>query len=230
MFRGKWLQYVEQSMLQAVARAGAVPLILPGGLAAAGGGDPSLEALEICHGLLLTGGQDLAPSSYGERELRPEWAGDPERDAYELGLLAQARQLGLPVLGVCRGCQLLAVGSGGRLYQDIQEQLPGALLHRSQELYDRLEHGIERVPGTGLAQIFGEELRGEVNSVHHQAIRDPGELRVAARAPDAVIEAVENTGDRFELGVQWHPEWWSKGPEPVFAAFVAAAKERALAG
>jgi putative glutamine amidotransferase len=218
LFRGKWLQYVEQSMLHAVARAGGVPLLLASH-------EPGLcDALEACDGLLLTGGSDVAPGSYAESPLRPEWSGDPQRDAYELELLAGARQRDLPVLGICRGCQLLAVGSGGKLYQDIVDQHEDALTHRCQERYDRLEHEL-RIEGESLlARVLAETPLSRVNSVHHQAIRHCGDLRPVAWAPDGIVEAVEGPGPRFELGIQWHPEWMADElGQPVFRAFIAAA-------
>ncbi|MEZ5987592.1 MAG: gamma-glutamyl-gamma-aminobutyrate hydrolase family protein [Planctomycetota bacterium] len=223
LFRGKHLQYLEQEMLRAVAAAGGLPLLLPD-LA-----DEELHRalLEGCDGLLLTGGADLDPRSYGEEPLRDEWRGDGARDLYELSLVHEARRRGLPVLGVCRGFQLLAVALGGSLWQDLESQREGSLRHRDQERYDRLAHEVVVEPGGLLADLVGPGPR-TVNSVHHQGLRaEPGGVRVEARAEDGLVEAfslVEGWG----LGIQWHPEWMEPASQgrvdPVFVAFVAACR------
>lgn len=224
LFRNKTLQYLEQGMILAVARAGGLPLLLP---------DLKDEALAPrvlgqCDGLLLSGGSDIAPVTYGEEPRREDWAGDRPRDLYELALLHAALARAMPVLGVCRGMQLINVAFGGTLWQDLAAEVQGALPHRDQDLYDTLAHEIRIDRESVLGRILGASSR-TVNSVHHQGVRElaPG-LRATARAPDGIIEAVEATEQKsFLLGVQWHPEWGEDGAsDAVLGAFVAACVER----
>lgn len=154
-------------------------------------------------GVILTGGPDVEPWRYGQAPL----AGvalhpDAARDALDLELLARADEAGWPVLAVCYGCQLLAVARGGSLIQD----LPTAGLegHGVYKPLDRLAHRVQMLAARLLSWLPSEF---EVNSRHHQAIADPGRLRVVGRSPDGVIEAVEDAeAARFVVGVQWHPE------------------------
>ncbi len=230
LFKGKPLHYVEGTLCEALARAGALPLLLPA-LA-----DPAqLAALVgLCDGLVLSGGTDVSPQVYGETPLDPAWAGDPPRDAYERALITAALATRRPILGVCRGAQIVNAALGGRLYQDISAQKHGALRHRDWEQYDENGHPVTLAAGTWLADIYGAGAM-LVNSVHHQAIRElaPG-LRFAAHAPDGVVEAVERIDDeQFVVGVQWHPEWQSTVAAPprasgdaLFAAYVTAVASR----
>jgi putative glutamine amidotransferase len=234
LYRGKALQYVEAKLARAVHRAGAVPVVIPDL------DDPEAAPalLDGLDGLLLSGGADVAPGNYGQAPLRPEWAGDPQRDAYERALVDVALARAVPVLGVCRGLQLLNVALGGSLWQDLGTQLDGALVHRDWHRYDELEHPVRIAAGSWIAGVHGagEHL---VNSVHHQAIRALAPaLRASAWAPDGVVEAVEHVDPaRFAAAVQWHPEWLdgsAGAPErlpgaPVFAAFVARCSGRAPA-
>jgi len=230
LFKGKPLAYGEGHLSDALARAGALPLLLPKLADAA-----RLAALiDLIDALVLSGGSDVSPELYGEVALRPEWAGDPERDRYEQQLITATLAAGKPILGVCRGAQILNAALGGGLYQDLGAQLEGALVHRDWDRYDDNSHTVTIAAGSFLADIYGA---GEVliNSVHHQAIRAlaPG-LRAVATAPDGVVEAIERIDDeRFLLGVQWHPEWTDLGSAqtrapgaPLFAAFVAAVAQR----
>ncbi|MAE75687.1 MAG: peptidase C26 [Planctomycetes bacterium] len=225
LFKNKPLQYLEESMILACAEAGAMPYLVPDLK------DPAsaVELLDGFDGLLLTGGTDVAPSAYGEEPLRPEWAGDAPRDAYELALLRAALERRIPVLGICRGCQIINVGFGGSLWQDVATQVDGALPHRDHDAYDSLTHGLLVDGDSRLGAILGPSFRVTsqvVNSVHHQAVREVGaDLRAVARAPDGVIEAIEHV-DRecFVLGVQWHPEW-RETPDPVMTAFVSAVRD-----
>lgn len=141
--------------------------------------------------------------------MRPEWGGDATRDVYELRLVERARHRGLPVLGICRGIQLINVALGGRLYQDITTQRDDALVHRDWHQYDALGHALRIEPGSWVSRIYRGATDLEINSIHHQGIRAlaPG-LRATAWAPDGVIEAVQMQDDaEWIMGVQWHPEW-----------------------
>ena len=160
-------------------------------------------------GLVLQGGNDVAPESYGETPLAPEWQGDRVRDLYEMELIQAFVAAGKPVFGICRGLQLLNVAFGGTLMQDISTQRPGALEHRVLGKYEHHHHGVEFVPGTPLAALFPGLARATTNSIHHQCIKDlaPG-FAVEARCPeDGTIEAVRLHGAGFVAGVQWHPEF-----------------------
>lgn len=223
LFKGKRLQYLEEEMILAVGVAGGLPLILPDLRSEV----LSAELLEGMDGLLLTGGSDLSPESYGEAPRDPSWEGDRRRDLYELALVHAARERGLPILGICRGCQLLNVAFGGTLWQDISTECEGALLHRDPVSYDQKSHALEVDPDSRLAEMLGAGPH-EVNSVHHQGLKQLGAgLRVLARAPDGIVEAIEATSG-YALGIQWHPEWLTPASagevSPIFADFIAACR------
>ena len=225
-YKGKELEYGEASMALAIRRAGGVPLMAyRAGAPAVEHATYAADVLGGCSGLVLTGGADVAPESYGETPREQAWAGDPVRDRWELALLTEAERRELPVLAICRGAQLLNVGRGGNLTQDIPSLLEGRLEHRSQEKYCGLGHPITLSGPSRIADAFEDEELF-VNSVHHQCIEKLGEgLRVTARSPDGVIEGVEDSGGAWVVGVQWHPEWMpGSGPqERLFDLFIAAA-------
>lgn len=160
-------------------------------------------------GLVLQGGTDISPQMYGEEPLRPEWAGDPERDRYEIELLERFLKLKKPVLGICRGQQLINIAMGGTLYQDTATQKPGAHVHQDTAVYDDKYHHVEILPGTRLATLYPGVGRAKVNSLHHQAVHRLGKgLAVEAHsAEDGVIEAIRHEGPQYVAGVQWHPEF-----------------------
>jgi putative glutamine amidotransferase len=208
LFKGKTLLYAEESMLQWLMAGGAVPMLLP----RAGGALSPPDLLEGIDGLVLQGGADMSPRHYGEEPLRPEWEGDPARDLYEMELVRLCMAADKPVLGVCRGAQVLNVAMGGTLWQDIESLHPGRQVHRNWEIYDQHGHQIEVAAGSLLARWYaGQLLRGpvRVNSVHHQGLRTLGRGLVveATSSPDGVIEAVRHEGPSFAYGVQWHPEF-----------------------
>ncbi|MDI6894355.1 MAG: gamma-glutamyl-gamma-aminobutyrate hydrolase family protein [Bacillota bacterium] len=208
----------------AVEAAGGVPVILPvlnPGKAA--------EVLAHLQGLLLSGGVDLDPSYYGEDPLPGLGKVTPERDAFELALARQALALGVPILGICRGVQVLNVAAGGNLFQDLGSQLQKVLKHSQEAPRWHESHPVQLDPQSRMAAVLGV-TEARVNSFHHQAVRAvaPG-LRAVAWAPDGVIEGVESTDHRFALGVQWHPEeMWSRDPLHLkpFSALVEAARAR----
>ena len=205
VFKGMTLQYLEERMLLSLYRAGALPVGLPD-LGDDEGADALLSRVD---GLLLTGGADVDPRSYGEEPLRPEWGGDRVRDHYELRLVERARRRGLPILAICRGIQLLNVALGGTLYQDIVTQREEALVHRDWHQYDALGHSIRIEPDSWVYRVYGNTTTLEVNSIHHQGLKTLAPpLRPTAWAPDGVIEAVESRDDaEWLMGIQWHPEW-----------------------
>lgn len=231
LFRGKTLQYVEARMAKAVWRAGGHPVLL------VELDDPEAIATQVrdLDGLLLTGGADVAPRSYGEAPMRPEWGGDAVRDAYEIDLIRRAEAAGRPVLGICRGVQIITAAFGGTLFQDINTQLEGTLVHRDWHRYDQLGHDVTVTANSWISRVYGGATTLGVNSIHHQSIKDPpAGFEVTAVAPDGVLEAIERVDDaRWVVGVQWHPEWlepdrvqedpdatsWDDG-SPIFRAFI----------
>jgi putative glutamine amidotransferase len=192
------------------------------------------EALSSIDGLLLTGGEDVAPARYGEEPHPSVVDVDVDRDAFEVALVEGARKKGLPIFAICRGIQMLNVACGGTLVQDIPTDVHGSLEHRlavpPHESYT-LAHEVWLEGDTLLARLMSERLSSadacEVNSRHHQAVKTvaPGFL-VSATAPDGVIEAIEDPAVPFCLGVQWHPEnFWRTGEfRPLFEGFVAACR------
>lgn len=216
--------YVNEPYVRAVEAAGGVPILLPPVARLTEAGAAAL--LGRIDGLLLPGGYDLDPVHYGEEPLPGQGRIEPLCDALELALVRRALRERLPILGICRGSQALNVAAGGTLYQDIASQRPAGLLHRQAAPVWYPTHRVQVEPGTRLAALM--EGIERVNTFHHQAVRDvaPG-FRVAARASDGLIEAIEAEGEGFALGVQWHPEgMYERDPRygRVFAALVEAAR------
>lgn len=163
--------------------------------------------LDRCQGLVLSGGEDVDPSFYGEAPKPGLGVTNPARDEAELRVLGHALERELPILAICRGCQLANVHFGGSLYQDLTLQRPGALDHRQEEPWGRRSHLVRIEPDSKLARITGaEELL--INSFHHQGVKRVGAgLRVVAEAEDGTVEAIEWPGSpAWFLGLQWHPE------------------------
>lgn len=236
-FRGKPLQYLEQSVAHWVMAHGALAFMVP----TIGRGDavsrPSLsvsQCVAALDGLVLQGGADVSPESYGEKAERPEWAGDRIRDLYEIELIWEFIFQGKPVLGICRGCQLINVAMGGSLWQDIATYIPGAIAHRDDDLYDAHYHSLIFAPDSRLDALYPGERTYRVNSIHHQAVRRLGhDLEVEAWSPeDRVIEAIRWRGSSYLAGFQWHPEFHAGARElldsgPLLQEFLAAAARAA---
>ncbi len=185
---------------------------------------PALEGiLARLDGLLLPGGGDVDPVHYGEEPHPRLGSVDPVRDELELYAARWAAAHGLPTLGICRGAQVAAVALGGSLYQDLEAAGFTQIGHRQTAPAPALWHSVETEEDPWLTPLFGRRFR--VNSYHHQAIRDPGPLRVAARAPDGVIEAAYLPGHPFFLLVQWHPELLPSH-RPLFALLAERARAR----
>jgi putative glutamine amidotransferase len=221
--RGRWragrrYHYLHDAYARAVAETGGLPVYLPV--------QPEVDGLLArLDGLLLPGGDDLPPDPEREGpppegvtlDLVPE-----EQLAFDTRLLEAALARPLPVLAICYGMQLLARVCGGRLHAHLPSDRPEGAAHRLPEADGR--HGITVAEGSVLARVLGD-APPVVNSLHHQGVSDAGRLRVCARAEDDLIEAVEDPGARFCLGLQWHPEQLEgPGRERPFAAFVAACR------
>ena len=237
IFKGMTLQYIEQNMAHWVMQRDAMALMIP-----SPDGDTRRVASRIgaadyareLDGLLLMGGSDVCPESYGEKALKPEWNGDRIRDEYEIALLRAFMVAKKPVLGVCRGAQLINVASGGTLYQDISTQLDGALTHRNWDIYHENTHATSIVPGSGLARLYPGATLIKTNSVHHQAVKDLGRnLAVEAWSePDHLAEALRWSGPSYVFAVQWHPEFHDRGDAslvddtPILDDFLEQARSR----
>ena len=233
LFTGKTLQYVEQSIAHWIMSTGALAVMVPSPTGATQRGDVTLE--HYAHwldGLVLHGGADVSPLSYGEQPLQEKWAGDRVRDEYEIALVAAFERHGKPVFGVCRGLQLMNVAYGGTLYQDIATQVPAALTHRDASVYDRNFHTVDILPGSRLAALYPQDGRVTVNSIHHQAIKDlaPGFEVEAISHEDGIVEAIRRTDATrpYVAAVQWHPEFHRTDSETIDDAalledFLAAA-------
>lgn len=193
---------VNAAYVRAVAGAGGVPLILSQLMAPADVG----SALDACDGLLLTGGEDVGPEHYGEAPSPKLGTVDRERDQFELALFAAARERGLPVLGICRGIQLINVALGGTLYQDLPSERPSAVDHDPKAARTARTHHVRLAAGSRASRVLGVD-RLVPNSFHHQAIKQlaPG-LVASGWTDDGVIEAVESAEGPWLLAVQWHPE------------------------
>jgi putative glutamine amidotransferase len=218
-----------QKYIHVLRRAGAIPWIIP----LLEGDEATLRGIyDRLDGVFLTGGVDVDPSSYQAAKAPHCGRTDPPRDWTELRLVRWAWDDGKPVLGVCRGMQLINVALGGALFQDLAREFKADLKHDNfpapENAYrrDELIHQVTVEPGSRLAGILGG---GEflVNSMHHQGVRRLGpELRACARAADGAIEGLEGTNGRFLLGVQWHPEELTEtqpAMRRLFEAFIEAA-------
>ena len=221
-FRGKTLLYLEQSISHWVMRHGALVFMLP---TIEAGGDLRRREISIksyvseLDGLVLQGGADVSPTTYGAEILQPQWAGDRVRDLYEIDFLWEFIAQQKPVLGVCRGLQLINVAFGGTLYQDIPTQRPEALKHVDAELYDLYRHDLLIHPDTWLAARYPDLKHPRVCSIHHQAIdKLGGDLVVEAEGEDGIVEAINWKGAGFVMGVQWHPEFHPQGGELLDSA------------
>jgi putative glutamine amidotransferase len=220
--------YLRRYYAEAIEAAGAAPVYIPL--------IPDREYLaalvEQLDGFMLSGSNsDLDPVYFGEEPHPKLGSVTPERDETDLILLeiAERRAAPAPVLAICFGMQSLNVARGGTLVQDIESQVPNAIKHEQGQVYNRPSHHVRIEADSLLAQLAGSET-ARVNSSHHQAVNRVGrDLRVIARAPDGVIEAVVDTRpDRFVLGVQWHPEiGWEqdKFSQAIFKKFIEAAQK-----
>lgn len=216
--------YVGRNYTRALSAAGAVPIVLP----AVQDAPDTLadELLDRVDGLLLTGGVDIAPSVYGA-PWPPAQEPEPLRDRLEVALVRAALERGIPLLGICRGMQMLNVALGGTLHRDIEHEGVEA---RTVDTYEGVRfHDVPVTAGSLLHRVLGRE-RVQVMCLHHQSPDRIGDgLRVGARADDGIVESVELDGEPFALGVQWHPEAMRDGRElqaRLFVALVEAARRR----
>lgn len=211
-----YVNYVE-----AVARAGAIPVLLP----FARTREEALDVLARVDGVLLTGGDDLDPALYGQTARHSDLVGSRVRAESELRYARESLDRAKAVLGVCLGIQVMNVAFGGTLLQYIPEDVPGAPPHEL-PTDEAPQHPVRIEPGTLLARLLGAET-AVVNSYHHQAVAKlaPG-FRVGARSPEGIVEAIEREDHPFYVGVQWHPERMPESPQSarLFRALADAAR------
>ena len=215
--------FVNHSYLDTIRRFDGMPLILP-----TDGDMDELEALvELCDGILLTGGDDLDPNLYGEEIWNDTVTFNPKRDDTERWVCNLAVGRGLPMLGICRGIQLMNVFFGGSLYQDIPSQYDTQVKHGMEPPYHRTCHSCHLTPDSPLQQLCGVDSI-PVNSHHHQAIKELASgFKVMGRCEDGIVEAIWAPGEKFRWGVQWHPERiWdiADSSAKIFEAFIKACK------
>lgn len=217
-------EWLPNSYGEAIARAGGIPVFLsnltnPGQVR---------EIMTRVDGLFLTGGEDVSTEYYGEKDEVGNLSLYAERDQVELASIAAADDLGMPILGVCRGVQVLNVARGGTLYQDLAQQLDSKPRDHSRGGTGMFvqTHEVEVAQGCRLERLLGTRRFHGATS-HHQAVKTPGrDLVAVAHSPeDGVIEAVEQPGERFVVGVQWHPEVRAEDETTIrlFKSFVEAA-------
>ena len=209
--------------LESVRRVGAEPRVL-------NLSENPQDVVRTVDGVLLTGGADIAPGRYGEARHERVIHVSEERDAFEIALVRFAREVDLPLLGLCRGIQVMNVAFGGTLIQDIPSQVPTASEHQvddplaqAHEVWVEPQSQLGRIANEDGAEAADTEVSLVVNSRHHQAVKQVAEgFITSATAPDGIVEAIELPTARFYLGVQWHPEnLWRTGKfRPLFEAFV----------
>jgi putative glutamine amidotransferase len=225
---GRTLHYIANTYIDALLALGAVPLLIP----ATDDEAVLLEAYQAVDGLLLSGGVDLNPAYYGE-EIAGSIEIDDTRDIAEIKLSRWAIVDDLPVLGICRGQQLLNVALGGSLYQDIPTNIPETKQNHQEsgnrQQRDYLAHHVELEADSKLAAIMG--VTGlKVNTLHHQSVKQVAQgLKIVGRAPDGVIEALEAPQNRYVVTVQWHPEelWRTQeAARRLFVSFIEEVKGR----
>jgi len=224
--------YLWDRYLEALLENCAIPVLLP----ITDNDEQICSIVNHLDGVLLAGGNfDVPPEMFGE-EPKP-WLGKVkmERSNFELKLLKEAVRSDVPVLGICGGMQMINVAFGGTLYQDIDQERSGSAKHQQEQRADSTSHTVAVSPESRLCEILGVGLKSElqsleVNSTHHQAIRDLAQgFRASAVSPDGIVEGIESQAHRFLMGVQWHPELLYNQMDVhnrIFTAFLEAAATR----
>ncbi len=225
--------FLEQSLAHWVMSHGAMLFMIPSLCAECLSTGRVLDRFnysESLDGLILQGGPDIAPELYGDAPRRPDWAGDIEHDTHQVRLFRQFLEARKPILGICRGAQLINVALGGTLYQDVTIELGRSEKHAQPKL-GTVVHEVVWDAESSLGRLYPGQTKAVVVSVHHQAIKELGDgLSVEARSvKDGVIEAIRLRDGPYVVGLQWHPECHSGDPKlldcnPILEDFLAAAK------
>ncbi|CAG1013712.1 putative glutamine amidotransferase [Anaerolineales bacterium] len=216
---------LQQTYTNAIVQAGGLPILIPSMLPE----EDFLALYSRVDGILFTGGGDVSLDYFNGADHPRIGEVDKSRDVTELSLMRSAVNEGKPILGICRGIQVMNIALGGTLYTHIYDQLPGALDHAYPgDLRRVLVHPVNVDESARSAEIFGE-TQLQVNSLHHQGLKDlaPG-LRAAGYAPDGLVEVVELPDHPYALAVQWHPEWLADQlpTRRLFKSFVDAAENK----
>jgi putative glutamine amidotransferase len=213
---------LNRSYIYSVEAAGGIPVVLP----VSSRIDGTADVLERVDGVLLTGGIDIDPSFFGEEPHPKIGSIDLDWDNHDIAVARHCLSAKIPVLGICRGCQVLNVAAGGSLYQDISSLVPKAIKHTLKAPRWQPCHNISIQKGSVLEGVLGVSILS-VNSFHHQSVARPGSgFSVSAWAVDGVVEGIESSAHPFAVGVQWHPEgMWERYEvhKRVFQALVLAA-------
>lgn len=219
MFPGYERAYVNNDYVQTVAMAGGIPFILP----LISDYESIKRQIESMDALIISGGYDVNPLIYGEEPIQQQGFLCPERDEYDIKVIKIALELKKPILGICRGLQILNAALGGTLYQDTSIIEESYIKHHQDSRPDVSSHTVNVIKGTKLYEILGESTF--TNSFHHQAIKElaPG-FKISAKAKDGVIEAIEKE-DGFTIGVQWHPEMMAKKDSKMLNLFKELLKQ-----
>ncbi len=212
-----------ETYIKSVIRAGGIPVVLSPLLT----DQHYADLLEKLDGILISGGPDIETRLYQGEEHPRVYGVDPRRDNLEFALVRGAAEQGVPLLGICRGMQVINVALGGTLYSHLPDQFPGVLEH---DTYDKhpieyIAHTVEVQPGSRLEKIVATGTL-HTNSFHHQGLREPAPtVQPVAWSPDGLVESIELDHHPFGLGVQWHPEWMPDNPQmqAIFSAFIRAA-------
>ncbi len=207
---------VHQDYISAISDAGGYPIML----------FPHDKLPPFLDGIVFTGGGDIDPLLFHEEPLFQSGEISPLRDAFEISLCKEAVEKNIPILGICRGMQVINIALGGTIYQDISVQTNSKLKHSQQAPRDYGTHSIVIEKNTQLFALWEKE-KATVNSFHHQAVALLGNgLRISAKSQDGLVEAIEHTVNLFVLGVQWHPEaMGSEEQKRLFSAFLTAAEK-----
>jgi putative glutamine amidotransferase len=206
--------YVNHEYVEAIEKAGGVPIIL----SIVNDDDTILSQMQLCDGLVFTGGMDIHPKMYKEQCRESMGFFHSKVDTYQMKLMGIALEHDIPSLCICRGHQLLNVICGGSLYQDNLESNIDSLKHVQNAKRSESCHTVKLVKGSIVQELFGDELW--VNSFHHQSINRLGNnLSITAVAPDGIIEGIQHDNKTFFIGVQWHPEMLLRGSNDMLVLF-----------
>lgn len=220
VFLGIEKSYVNSDYVESVLKGGGVPIILP----VSSNEDVIESQIQNIDGLIISGGYDVNPLLYGEEPSQKLGITYPKIDDYYIKAVSIALKLKKPILGICKGMQLLNIVYGGTLYQDLSYNEESFIKHRQDTNPQEGTHTIEVFNESKLYKIVGKSVNG--NSFHHQAVKDLGKgLKVSAKAKDGVIEAIESEDDYFVLGVQWHPELMTNNSEIMVKIFKKLVEE-----
>lgn len=214
-FPGYRRSYVNEDYINSVIKNGGIPYIIPMNREQ----EVIKEQIERVDGLILSGGHDVAPRYYNEEPYKDLGEILPERDEFDFKLVEFAKKRNLPILGICRGCQILNIYYGGSLFQDLNLKNGADIKHNQVKFPSMASHSVDLVDGTKLKKIFKEESL-MVNSFHHQIIdKVSPSFQISAYSKDGVVEAIENPAYEYMIGVQWHPEMLHKVEEKMNLLF-----------